>query len=96
MTPRIAKSNEINRALQDSNGGPLYLTDADGSVTHVVVSADAYRRLHTLFEDGDFDVRETYAAQSGALAAVWDDPELDIYNDYDANCRLAPVTFDRF
>jgi hypothetical protein len=34
----------------------------------------------------EFDVRETYAAQDAALgAAGWDDPELDIYNEYDAD-----------
>jgi hypothetical protein len=28
-----------------------------------------------------FDIRETYAAQETALAKVWDDPALDVYND---------------
>ena len=34
----------------------------------------------------EFDVKDWYEAQSRALAAAgWDDPELDVYNDYDAN-----------
>ena len=33
--------------------------------------------------DEPFDVRETYAAQDAALAKVWNEPELDAYNEYD-------------
>jgi len=38
--------------------------------------------LRSLFESG-FDIRDTYAAQDEALAKVWNDPELDVYNNYD-------------
>ncbi|MBW3543176.1 MAG: hypothetical protein KY476_23210 [Planctomycetes bacterium] len=32
-----------------------------------------------------FDIRDTYAAQDAASAHVWNDPELDLYNDYDTH-----------
>ena len=31
--------------------------------------------------DPPFDIRETYAAQEGALAKIWDDSALDVYNE---------------
>jgi len=50
-----------------------------------VVPGDQFDRIKALLTSDEFDIRETYTAQSAALAAAgWDDPELDIYNDYDA------------
>lgn len=47
---------------------------------------EQFDRLNALLATDQFDISETYAAQSAALAAAgWDDPELDIYNDYDAH-----------
>jgi hypothetical protein len=34
---------------------------------------------------GDTSIEELQVAQDEALAAVWNDPELDAYNDYDAH-----------
>lgn len=48
---------------------------------YYVVAGDWYARLRPPIEDIPFDVIETYAAQEQALAKVWDDPELDIYNE---------------
>jgi hypothetical protein len=47
---------------------------------YALLSGDIYERKG-LFSDEDFEIRETYPAQESALAKVWDDPELDIYND---------------
>jgi hypothetical protein len=30
--------------------------------------------------DDEFQITETYAAQDAALASIWSDPELDIYD----------------
>lgn len=85
MTPKIPKTNEMQRALDETHGGPVYVMDTDGSVTHVVIAADIFQRLQGLIGEQAFDVRDTYEAQEKALASVWDDPALDIYNDYDAH-----------
>jgi hypothetical protein len=34
-------------------------------------------------DEEPFDIRDTYAAQSAALAEIWDDPALDVYNHFD-------------
>jgi hypothetical protein len=85
MQPTISKSPELGRALEQAPNGPVFITDADGQITHVVVSAKAYQGLQALLSEEPFDIRETYEAQSQAFAAIWDDPELDEYNDYDAH-----------
>jgi hypothetical protein len=83
MTLEISKIDRLPQVLEDSPENPVYLVDEDGQATHVVISAESYLRLQALLEPEPFDVRETYAAQSQALSKIWDDPELDLYNDYD-------------
>jgi hypothetical protein len=83
MSIRIAETDKLRQVLETSLNLPIHLVDEHGRTTHVVISAEAYSRLRALLEDEPFDVRDTYAAQSQALAKVWDDPELDLYNDYD-------------
>ena len=51
----------------------------------MIIPGELYDSLQPLLEEGPFDIRETYAAQDAALAKVWDDPDLDVYNDYDAH-----------
>jgi hypothetical protein len=42
--------------------------------------------LKCIIGDEDFDVADTYAAQSKvAGAAGWDDEVMDVYDDYDAH-----------
>lgn len=31
----------------------------------------------------EFNVEDAFAAVAQAFAPIWDDPEMDIYNDYD-------------
>lgn len=83
MSIEIAKTDQLREALEASPAAPIYLVDHQGRATHVVIPTEAYSRLRSLLEAEAFDVRDTYEAQSQALARVWDDPELDLYNDYD-------------
>jgi hypothetical protein len=48
---------------------------------YVIIAGDLFNRVRPLFADDAFDIRETYPAQEAALAQVWDDPALDVYND---------------
>ena len=77
-------SDEQRQALQEAqNVGPIVLVDPATNATYYLVSANLYERLQALMTDEPFDVRETYAAQDAALAKVWNEPELDAYNEYD-------------
>jgi hypothetical protein len=85
MTTKL--SNELREAIEAEGGRPLYIVDADTNVHYVLMRADQYENLNTLFADGEvFDPRELYPqAAKSAAAAGWDDPEMDVYNDYDAH-----------
>jgi hypothetical protein len=82
----LSLSDEQRRAVADHPGEPVELIDSTSHARYVLVPGDQFDRMRALLTSDDFDIRQTYAAQSAALAAAgWDDPELDIYNDYDAN-----------
>ena len=49
---------------------------------YFLVAADLFERFKALLNDEDFDIRETYAAQSEVAGkAGWDDHEMDVYDD---------------
>ena len=48
--------------------------------------ADAFERIRALFDDEPFDVREAYPAIDEITGkAGWDDPAMDVYNNYDTD-----------
>ena len=76
---------ELRQALAAHPGEPVELIDEASQARYVVLPGEQFDRIKALLTSDEFDIRESYAAQSAALAAAgWDDPELDIYNDYDA------------
>ena len=78
MTPRL--SEEMRQALTEHPGQPISVVDPTTQTTYVLVRAEVFEQMQALL--GDFDIRETYAAQEAvASEAGWKDPELDIYND---------------
>ena len=82
----ITLSAEQRQAIAAHPGEPVELVDEVSQARFILLPAEQFERIKTLLSSDDFDVRETYAAQSAALAAAgWDDPALDIYNDYDAH-----------
>jgi hypothetical protein len=83
MTPIL--TNEQLHALRAANGaGPVPVVDPTTQTEYVLVRSDIFEQMQALV--GEFDVRETYAAQaSGAAKAGWDDPALDVYNEYDSH-----------
>ncbi len=80
MTARL--SEELQQELASHGDGPIQLVHPGTHKVYVLVAADRFERLKSLLDDR-FDVCDTYAAQDAALAAVWNDPELDAYADYD-------------
>lgn len=78
-------SEELRKELALGGDKPLKVVDDKTNHVYILVSADVFERLLPYADDA-FDIRETYAAQSAAAgAAGWNDPAMDIYNDYDAH-----------
>ena len=79
-------TDEMRDALHQTAGQPVKVEDDQTHIEYVLLPFALYERVHLLFADESFDVRDTYAAQSAtAGAAGWDDPEMDVYDDYDAH-----------
>ena len=82
----VSLSSEQRQALADHPGEPVELFDEVSHARYVLLPVEHFERFKALLTSEEFDIRETYAAQSDALgAAGWYDPELDVYNDYDAH-----------
>jgi len=82
----LSLSAEQHQAIVNHPGEIVEVIDEVSRARFVLLPVEQFERIKALLTSDEFDVRDTYAAQSAALAvAGWDDPELDIYNDYDAN-----------
>ena len=45
MAAKVKKSDELQQALDQEHGAPVYLVGLDGEATHVVLSIDDARRM---------------------------------------------------
>jgi len=82
MTPKL--TDELRQAIEERGGAPLYLVDATDN-HYVLMRADQYEKVKGLFEGDDLDPREMYPLIDEVMKEDWDDPAMDIYNDYDAH-----------
>jgi hypothetical protein len=84
MTTKL--SDDLRQAIEKEAGSLLHIVDADTNVRYVLMRAELYEKLSALFAEGEeFDPRELYPLMAkSAAAAGWDDPDLDVYNDYDS------------
>lgn len=82
MTPKLTQ--EMREALQDDSRHPVQVEDEVTHDRYVLLPLSVYQRVRSIVDDG-LTVDELQTLQDEALAAVWDDPELDLYNDYDAH-----------
>ncbi len=86
MRPKL--TNEMREALQQTEGRPVQVEDEETHQEYVLVPLSIYQRLSILFGDQSFDITDSYAAQSAAAGASgWDDPEMDIYDQWDFDAR---------
>ena len=83
MLPTL--TDEQRDALAAAPGAAVEVEDAATRARYVLVSAAIFDRVKTLVSPERFDVAETYGAVEAALREVWNDPEMDVYDDYDAN-----------
>ena len=63
---------------------PVQVEDEQTHRQYVLLPLEVYQRVRSIFRNDEFDISDTYAAQDEALAKVWDDPELDVYDNHDA------------
>ena len=74
--------------LQQHGNKPVPVVDPETQAVYFLVSSDLFERLRGVIGNDELDVRATYAAQSAVAGqAGWDDPEMDVYNDYDTHKR---------
>ena len=45
MVAKVNKTDELSRALEQDQHAPIYLVDADGTATHVVIHVDEARLM---------------------------------------------------
>jgi hypothetical protein len=84
MVPTLTP--EQQRALDAQPDFPLRVIDPRTNRAYVLISLEQYDKVKDLFDDGEYDISDTYPAQMGsAMRAGWADPAMDAYNDYDAN-----------
>ena len=76
-------TTEQRNDLQQHGNQPVPVVDPETNTVYFLVAKEVFERFRTVFADDTFDIRETYAAQDAALAKIWDDPALDVYNTYD-------------
>lgn len=75
-------SDELRNQLAESPGRPLEVVDPATQKRYVILDAALFENLRHLLDDDDFDVAETYSAQSTvAGSAGWDDPEMNVYDE---------------
>ena len=80
----IKLTDEQEEAVKRDETAPVRVSDASGKTRFVLLPAEDYERIRSLLEENDdLDIRETYLLQEQvARAEGWDDPALDVYNDY--------------
>jgi hypothetical protein len=63
-------------------GQPLRFSAPETNSEFVVLRADLFDRFKALFAEEEFDPRLGYAAFRRAAGDEWDDPSLDVYEQY--------------
>ena len=82
MERAMVLTDEQREAIK--NGQPVHVTDPEAQLDCVVVRADVFDRVRALLiGDGPLTQEEKVAAiQAAGLRAGWDDPTLDVYEQY--------------
>ena len=65
-----------------NQGEPLRFVDPDVGQEFVVVRADVFDRVKLLFDDTDLDPREALPLVWQAMQEDWEDPSMDVYDNY--------------
>ncbi len=66
----LTLSAEQRQALAEHPGEPVELIDEVSRARFVLLPAEQFDRIKALLTTDEFDIRETYSAQSAALEAA--------------------------
>jgi predicted ATPase len=77
-------SEDLRQAVADQGEAPLFLVDDSTQCRYVLLRAEQYEKIKALLDE-EFDPRSTYPAIDQTMREGWDDPAMDIYDDYDAH-----------
>ena len=84
MTAKLTSEQRDDLLLHGNH--PVPVIDSATNAVYFLVASDLFERVRPLFDDEPFDIVETYAIQSEVAGkSGWDDPEMDVYNNYDAH-----------
>jgi hypothetical protein len=64
------------------NGNPLRISSSATHAELVLLRADQFDRLQRVMEQEKFEVETAYRAFCKAVGPEWDDPALDVYEQY--------------
>ncbi len=81
----ITLPKDIQEAVRTSEDQPIRLTDPETNIEYVLLPADLYDQIQSLFYEHSTltpDERRALIVKAG-LRAGWDDPEMDVYDDLD-------------
>ncbi len=82
MTIRLTDDQWAN--VSQESEVPVRVSDPAESTTFVLVQADVYERLKSLFEEDPVSEQERlFQLEQFGKRAGWDDPEMDVYDDLD-------------
>ena len=78
-------TSEQRDDLQQHGNKPVPVTDPDTDAIYFLGASELFDRIRPLLVAEPFDLQETLAAQSEiAGRSGWNDPEMDLYDNYDA------------
>jgi hypothetical protein len=80
----ICLTQEQWASVVEGNEVPVRVSDPAQSTTFVLVRAEVYDRLKSLFEDDPVAEQERlFQLQQFGKRAGWDDPEMNLYDELD-------------
>ena len=82
MTAKLTK--ELQLALEEEGDGPVKVVHPGTNQVYFLIASDQYDRLRPLFEADPMTEQERlFLLQQAGKRAGWDDPEMDVYDNYD-------------
>ena len=74
-------TTEIREAIEQAGEQPVRLADPETNLVYIIVRAEVYERMCALCDD--FAIGDAYPLMNQVAAREgWDDPSMDIYNEY--------------
>jgi hypothetical protein len=84
MTPTLPI--ELLTALENSGDAPLRVVNPHTQKVYVLIASEQFDRLNSLLDLSPLSLDEqSRAIRDAGDRAGWNDPEMDVYDNYDAH-----------